>query len=515
MLAWALFGAERFEEAQAAGVRAVEALPEDESGWQALVMAELRLGTYARIGERLEKARAVKDTPALACHSAQVLVELDRLDEAELAMTVCRDAETEALVGNAESALAQALGDDSAVREWVEELGDDAATSHHRAVEAFNRGAFDEAEVRSSHAMKLGYPTPAPRLLRAQARYEQGKEAAARRDLKAVLGDEGSWVKVTKRGGLTGVLTKKQELELDRWMRGGAVVLVLLHADSEEFKAATGALAAGREAFGDYPSLKAAEAYVLRRRGEDGKAWSMLAESLAGEPDGWVLRIASVILEDGAATITDEAVEAVAQHGSPTLIYNLAIGTARAAQQTRCARLVDVLLAGLPGKPEQPEGWEADRTRLLPQALGLGYDCAVRAPDLDAAERFGEAAGWTTVSAWAAVSHGDQLYDGKNPDAMLAHLERCKATEGEQADWAVDLIVRVHLDREDLDQALVWARHASAGPVTRYNVGTALAVAKRNAEAKELLEATCPEMEGEAAKACRTNLEIVNEVLAE
>ncbi len=512
-LAWALFGAQRFEESQGVAARAVEALPADESGWQALVMAELRLGTYPRIEERLAKVRAVKDTPALACFAAQVFLEMERVDDAKLAMMVCRDVENEALLHNSEAALSAVLGDDADLTAWAEEVGDDASTAYSRAIEAFNEGRFDEVEALASRSIKLGYPTPAALLLRAHARYEMGKPAAARRDLKEVLGDDGSWLRVSERGALVGVLTKTQEIDLTKRMRFGAVILVLLHAEGGDLDRAAQAVVDARTAFGAYSSLLAAEALIFQARGEDGKAWSMLAHALRQEPDLALYRIAGTLVASSAATATDEAVAAVAERGSPTLAYNLAVGSAKAGLQGRCVTLVRALVAE--PQPAESPLWTQDRARLRSQSLGLGYDCAVRQPDLQAAERLGEDAGWAALPAWAAVYHGDQLYDAKQPDAVLAHLERCKSTEGEQADWAVDLIVRVHLDGEDLDAVLVWARHGSAGPVTRYNAGTALAVAERNLDAKELLEAACPELEGDVAKACLTNLEIVNEVLAE
>ncbi len=513
-LAYALFGAQRFEEAQAAASRAVDALPDAQDAWQILVMSEVRLGTYPRIADRLASLRAVRDTPDLACYAAQVLAEMEQADAAEAAMMVCRDAESEALVWNSETAVAEARGDAEAVSRFAEELGDDASTAFNHAIDAFNQGRFDEVEALASRAIKLQYPTPAPTLLRARARYELGKAAAARKDLREVLGDDGSWVRVTKQGSLTGVLTKSQELELGEWMRGGAAVLVLLHVDEGDLKGASKAVVDARLAFGDFPALEAAEAMVVRAQGQEGKAWSMLAHALRGESSSYVLRIASVLVAESPATATDDAVLAVAERGSPTLVYNLAVGSTNAGLQGRCLSLVDVLVAAPDPKRADLARWVQDLPELLPGVLGLGYDCAVRQPDLAAAERFGALAGWGSVPAWAAVSHADQLYDAGQLDAVIAHLRRCGSADGPQGGWAVALLVSAHLDRGELDQALTWARHRAADPITHYNAGTALGVAGRNAEARELLGAACPELEGDTGKACRTNLQIVTEALS-
>lgn len=513
-LAWALFGAQRFEDAQVVAARAVESLPDDESGWQALVIAELRLGTYPRIDARLSAARAVRDTPPLACYATQVLVEMERVADAERALMVCRDAENEGLVRNSEAAVAEARGDDAAMTAHAEDLGDDALTAYNRGIEAFNEARFDDAEALAGRAIKLRYPTPAALLLRAQTRYELGKRAAARKDLREVLGDGGSWVKVSKRGGLTGVLTKSNEVELTSRMRRGAVILVLLHIDDGDLEGAAQALAEARQAFGDYSGLKAAEAMLLRARGEEGKGWTALAEALSAEPDSRSLRIASTVIEHGAATANEDGLAAVARYGTPVMIFNLAVGSTNAGLHARCVMLVDALAAEPDASRRASEQWTEARTELLAEALSLGYDCAVRSPELEAAERFGERAGWTAVGAGAAMNHAKLLYEAGQLEALVAQVERTRAAEGEHAEWAVDLVIRAHLDREELDQALIWARHAAAGPGGRFNTGTALAVAGRSAEAKALLESACPKLEGDAAEACRTNLEIVTKALA-
>jgi len=518
-LAMALFATQRFEEAQAVASRAVDAVPEGLDSWNALVLAELRLGTYERIAARLQAAREAQsaDAAMLGCFAAWVLVELDDLEAAEAAMKPCRDAESEALVANAEAALAGARGDTDLVTRHAEEVGDDPTTALNHGVKAYNAGDFAAAEALASRSIKLGYPTPAPVLLRAQARYELGKGAAARKDLHSVLGDDGSWVRVSTRGALTGVLTKAHEESLRLRMQGGAATLVMLHVDDGKLDDAARAVADARSAFGDFPLLMAAESLVLRERGEQGKAWELLARAAQGETNARVLNIIGNMAWEAASTASDDVVRSLIESGVPSVLYNLAAGSAKAKMDARCQLAIDGLLAD-PGTNRATSPEEAGSLAdLLPKAIGLGYDCAIGAGDLEAADRYGARASWTDLQAWSVAQHAQLLFEAGRGAEIVAHVERSGAAEGEHAGWVIALIVRALSDRGDLDAVARWGAHPSAEPTTQFNAGTALAMADRSAEAKALLEPACAALEEdgpkEAAESCATNLEIVNRKL--
>lgn len=513
-LAWSLFATERFEDAREVGVRAVEAQPEDSFAWQALVMSELRLGSYDRIEERLTAARGAHENPDLACFSVQVYGELRRIDLAEDAMTVCRDSEDDGLLRNANAALERLGGDMSGAVDRSLALGDDSGAAYNRAAEAFAAKDYAGAERLCSRAIKLEHPTPSPILLRARARYEQKKYAAARKDLRSVLGDDGTWVQVTRGGGLTGVLTKSHELDLKKRMRGGAVVLVLLNADEERFDDAAQALKDARAAFGDTSGLIAAEAYLALGRAEAGRAWALMAKALRNDPEDWTFHLAGIFAYHDANTVTDDATAAVVAHGSPNTVFNLAAGASNAGQARRCLEVVEAFAAEDGTIDARAPGHAEQYAELLPGALKLGYGCAVESADIVAAEALGERAGWTNLRDGEVAKHADLLFTAKEYAAVVAHIERSGGIRGDYGDWLVDLLVRSHTELGQLDDALKHAKHERATAITRYNAGTALLVAERPADAQALLASACPELKKDAAEACRINLDVANERLA-
>ena len=511
-LAWALFGAQRFDESQDAASRAVDAQPGDADAWQALVMAELRLGTDRRIADRIAAAREARDRPDLACCAVQVFTEMGGLEQAEAAMHLCRDSENPALVGNADTQLRVLQGDGSAITERTVELGDDSGAAYARAVEAFNAQDFAGAEGLCTRAMKLDHPTPAPLLLRAEARYEQDKRAAALKDLQAVLGDDGSWVRISTRGNLAGVLTKRHELDLLDRMHGAAALLVLLHVRAADLDRADQAVIDARTAFGDFSALYAADATLAAARGEAGRAWLAISAALRDSPGRWTHRLASRLAFEAASTATEEAVDTVLAHGAPSVVFNLATGASNANLGRLCVRVVDALSAE---GAERSPGWEDERLELVPRALALGYTCAVRSPDLAAAERLGARASWSALDAWSLVKHADLLYRDGQHAAAVAHLDRTGGTTGEQAPWAVALMARCAADLDRLDEVARWARHAVADAPTRYFAGATLAAAHRLEEARELLGSACPELSDDAGASCADTLARVEQALAQ
>jgi len=127
---------------------------------------------------------------------------------------------------------------------------------------------------------------------------------------------------------------------------------------------------------------------------------------------------------------------------------------------------------------------------------GLQHLCAVGAKDLTLAD---EALGRGTVTPPALYNHA-LLAKETGETARAIELLESRQPPPEIAETWWGTLVQLLLADEQLDRALAVA--SNAPPDARFFVGTELVGAGRNAEARAVLESTCPELKGRRQVEC-------------
>lgn len=502
-IAMVWFAKQDFERAGAYALDAVGRNPDHVMGWQALTLVRRRTGETDDLAEELAQEMGRSQRPEIACLQVSNFADLGRLDDAEEAMLTCEGAEDSSFLQNARATLAHAEGT----------LQPDDLSTGHSPTELLNKGVVAYREGDSAKAERLatrGLDAGAPRvpglLLRAQVRYDRANYEGARKDIDGVLGEGGSWVTLSSNGSLSGILTKQHEIDLEERLRGAAGVLVLLNAREGDSAAATLALQDAREALGDSPELRAAEATALHLLGDSGKGWSVLVAALDGGDDPKLLSVSASLLGTQAVLVaSDEHVGVVLSKAAPTPIYNLAVGALNGNAPERCALALAALRAPEGANVATSPAFAAELVPLLPAVRRLQYSCAVRGSDFAGAMALAKELGWGEFDESDKWNHIVALYKAENHRDLLVVARASGLLETPRVDQLRDVMVFAHLEIAELDEALAIANLPGVKDQTRLEVGIELAREGRP-EAEALLTSTCGKVKGEDKERCQQAL---------
>jgi hypothetical protein len=205
-----------------------------------------------------------------------------------------------------------------------------------------------------------------------------------------------------------------------------------------------------------------------------------------------------------AAVASAEAIELIQSRGTPLAVYNLASGLANAHLAAACLRVV----GGLVGPTNESfaraavniEEWSS----LAGPIRSLHYSCAVQSGRTDLAERLGTEAGWTTPLEFDDVwAHALRLLEDEKYDLLSRVLEGSGARESTRAEAAIDMSVYCEVQLGDLDGAVSICERDPCGPAALLEVGIALVLADRPADAELLLARACGELKGKQRNVCR------------
>lgn len=496
----ALFATGEFEPAAARAVAAIEANPDEVEGWFALLNARRRLGTLQSLTRDLEQEYERKPRPEIACLQVLAYVDEKQAEPARHAMSLCAAAEGESFVLNARGAM-QGAGyaeDDSGPPEMEK-----GYTLLNAAIEARNAQDWSQALTLVNRAERAGAPSVHVRLLRAEAQYWLGHYDEATADMDVILADT-SWIEVNPRGDIGGVLTKAEEEEVRDRVRAGAAIAVLLAARSGGAVVFEDRLAEVREALGDGPHLRAAEAEALRITGSVGRAWEVLSAAYAQGDDPIVLGQAlQGLASEGVAVASDEQIDAVVRRATPAALFNLAIAATQANLDGRCLRILDGLDEG--GDAEAARERFADRAaELADKRLGLAYSCAVRTRAFEAADRYGARAGWgDPVQTGDMWNHALALARASRWEDVLVQVrDRGMKDRPDPVGDVRTFEIQALVELERLDEAKAVASEPGVDAMDRARVGLELARAGRKEDTKAMLEGVCGAIEGPNAEIC-------------
>jgi tetratricopeptide (TPR) repeat protein len=225
--------------------------------------------------------------------------------------------------------------------------------------------------------------------------------------------------------------------------------------------------------------------------GRPAEAWPIVDEALSRWPrDPHAVRAAAEVASLDPDHVTPTAQAAIRRPADVVHHHNKAVIALVRGDGARC--LVHVR-AGLSVATEDE----------LPRFHEVGYACAVSAGKVDEASRMMMARrSVAALSQEAVLQHGELLLDAGRAREAARLLRVLRLDDPALRADQGSLRIRAHVADDDLDGALSVARNGASHPGTRANLAVSLHKAGRSDEAAALLEPTCPELSGRAAKDC-------------
>ena len=477
-----LLSSARFVRQNAAGARvaAEEALklaPDDIAAHAALLQALLRLGE-GEAAQRLA-AQAVERLPAPvgACMEVAVLQELRaRVDPA--------------LADRCAAAGPELIG-------WMPLNADQSAEAELKQVqEALARvNAGDPAG-----ALLLLDPVVAARptrgdarALRGIARARVGNTSGAIDDLRAAIEAE-DWLVVHRSGAISGVVRASDAAKAEELRGIASAHLVLLHVQRGELDKASVVEAKALPRHPEVELLSAARARRLAALGQRAEALALI-ERLSTSTD---YDVQGVIVDVGIALggLPEGVISGLRESAGPGLL-RWAAARDTAGDPAGCSAAL--------GPP----------AAVHPALLRLGWGCAVRQGAAPLADAWWDEGGAALSAAQPVTAYNHALLlraagEGARAWTVLAPAmpgaPGAAAPPPEAVGPLHTLAVTLALDAGALDDARRLAAAPTAPPSARALVGARLLKAGRVDEARGLLQATCPALQGDEAASCRQNL---------
>lgn len=494
-LSRAAFAAQQFEQARDAGLRAVALQPHLLEAHRVLLAALVRIGDYAAAQEAVERARQELAHADAACLATRLAVEREQVEVAREALAACEQGGAPDLVSEARNQLAVLTGDASLVDDVANEFGAGSVTRRIHAYDLMESFRNREAEEVLTELLQDNPDDISARLLRATVRRNLGRDRAALRDLEAVF-ETDTWIRV-EGASLTGVLTRRAELEFLDQVHRGAALLVTLHLEAGEMERARTVLERARSALEPGPRLALAEARIRRAEGDPTAAWQVMARALETWPgDRQLLQVASEWGVEDEAGMPESVREAASQAESWQTRYNVAVGHHNAERFQRCLETAESMVAA--GTADEAGA----------SLLELGYTCAARVEDLEALQAWWER--YPDPAAAPAVvryEHTRLLYQAGQKPAALEVFETLDLQRTDLPPSTADLGVVLLAETGHLDRAAALAARPEVSPQNRAWLAQRLEEAGRVVDARVLASDACAAMEGDSRDDCEQYLE--------
>ncbi|MCB9780816.1 MAG: tetratricopeptide repeat protein [Alphaproteobacteria bacterium] len=425
-LAGATFARQQFATAIAHAREAVRLDPGSVDAHVALQQGLLREG-------RTDDARAALVGAALPGPEATCLELLVGIEEGATPppgkLAYCRQAKHPGLASTVEARMAAGTGRMAAAAALAGDTlsADGQATSVELVASAVRKhqGGDDIGALPLlDRAVTLEPRRVDARILRAVCRARTDDLDGALADLQVVF-EADSWVEVHETGGLSGVLTARDEAQLQDGVRKGAGLLVSLLVEAGRLDEAERALGRASAELGMGPRLAAGAARLHAARDERVDAWKVLGPALSQWPDDGDLRLlaAEIAAQDPGVVPPDVAavLDAAADWRSG---YYKALSQARAGEHDACASSALAASKAMGGAVQPAPTPDDQRT-----VLRLLHTCAVNAERLVDADRAAEAIGSPgALQEVARINHALMRHQaGRSADALQL-LEGLTAT---------------------------------------------------------------------------------------
>lgn len=279
------FAAQQFEDARNLGLAAVAQPNAGFDHWQALTLANIRLGNYDDAEFALQNARTKLPEGEWNCLAGSLASERGRFAESRELLEACSiEAQRNVELAN----LAMRAGDHESGAAMLEQAGFESTSLKSKVVQALNNG-----DPRLAHKLATEAIAQFPKdgllyINRASASYQLGNIADALDDLQRALGSP-EFIQGSSQG-LTGVLSKSSEQDYRESLRVAAVLRTdLLLQTGQVDEARTRAVEAGR-LLGEPELRELCEVLVDAHTGQVDKAWVRLKPVLeGGSPDSALL----------------------------------------------------------------------------------------------------------------------------------------------------------------------------------------------------------------------------------
>ena len=488
----------RRADAEASAFAAIALDPGVLEGWGTLTRVRIAQGRQDELAVELDRERRRRVRNELACMEAIGLASQELLGRAEAAITRCARGGASSWTRRAERAIerlrtASTFGDPRALRAREALFEYRVAEAVEQATELIEDPDVPIGTLLDAYAIRSRAHT-------LTKRHEQAREDGAR----AVA------VAMRLAAAIVAEADGSSTHRLNRSAAGRLVILIAEIAPQGSDALHNGALQVLRDGLGDGFGLRAAEVYAWSGENDSSEGWSRLAAALAmgGEPND-LTAAAFRLARIAAREITPSTRRVILQQGTPFIIDAFAESLYRADAHGDC---VDVLTPLL----EPSEGTQAfraarfaeERKRVADDATRLAYACSVRGGELDGAWEIAATNGETVVDEHALM-HAIKLQASNRGGESIDVLRAADATESDDPDVAAAarmLLLRCLLDLDRLDEALIEARRPGRPDYERYQLGIALSMEDRLAEAIELLDLACPGIEEIWRKDCESDL---------
>ena len=246
-----------------------------------------------------------------------------------------------------------------------------------------------------------------------------------------------------------------------------------------------------RSAYGERPSIRHAGAILTWKSGQHDAAWAAVDRLLADAPgDPAAVLAAQELVSLDPDHASEAALRVVEEPTRVASAYNSAISALNAQDGDRCLAALDKIRGEVSGLD-------------LSLVTDLSYPCAVVSGDVTRADAaLAELAAPPADRLSTVLLHAELRYRAGAYAETVALLDQMHFEHPEDSAMAATLKTRVHLAMGDLDAALADTKSGDVRPTSRANLALALKQAGRIADAKALLEETCPVMIGQDAAQC-------------
>ncbi len=454
------------------GTAARKSAPNDLGALQAEQIALLRQGRYDEALAVLDGATQA-DPAAVACFRVGVYTDLKQYDRAQETMPACKagPASTADLAAVTAENLASARG---------EVVGDDPGA---RGTKLSLEGRYEEALPLYQAAYDAEPWNALARMRLAVCLVQLHHVAKARPHLDALLSAE-EWITVYRSGAYAGIITKGGEEALARELQASAGLLVSVLVEQGEVAAAAVALRKAEARFGKTAPLVAA-GIVLARAQAPTTAWPAARQALTSFPTSREVLDAVGKLAFADPSGIDPAVIAAASASVDAVFrHNVLAGLANGRRDVECSALAQAYVAR-PGPDDRPD------------VRAMGFECAVRAHDVAAAD----ALAVDSSSIDHRVSRAWLHYDAGNIPLAVELAEAL--VELDESGSAAALLTSAAVKASRADDALRWATHRFGQPGPRYNAAIVLYNAKRPGDAATVLSRVDCAALGKFASDCR------------
>ena len=496
-LSTARFVAQDFAGSRSAATRAVALEPDSIDAHATLQQVLLRQGDLGAARADLAAAGPRLPGPVVACFEVQIAAESGDTFTAQAHVERCRRAGAPELVAAAVTRAGGGL-DAEAIGEMALGMGVDAMVLLAQAVDRMNAGDAETALGLLDSLLERHPHRTDARLLRGQVRASRGDTAGARADLTAAL-DAGTWVDVYRSGAVSGILRKSDEQRLRSAVAQGAGLLAGILVDEGDLEGADRLLQRVGGRLPAHPSLTGGAARLAMARGDGAGAASLLDQGLATWPDDpALLDAASTIVLAEPRAATPRVAAGLGRSRAWAHPHNLAVSQLKRGDPEACLQTIAGARARLAG------GLAADPAMRLAH---VGLRCAAEAEDLDAARallpRAGETSGIPAVTRFNLALLEQQA---GRPDAawrLIRDLVAQPPTDNPLLARAVTgLGLRVHVERGRMADAIAIAGRPEVDPADVHWLASRLAADGDLTAARGLLDAACPQLQGDAAARC-------------